>query len=144
MTMYPEETLSPDEDCGVMPDNVAELSKHVIGRRIVSANKEPYSHNWYGARECLVLTLDNGKRVTLVDTDDCCAYTSLDSFFLDPSAVDHAILGVGTTDGYTTWHIYADFGDIMRLDVGWSCGNPFYYGYGFDIIVDSPPEDANS
>ena len=50
--------------------------------------------------------------------------------------MDHVILGVGTTDGYTTWHIYADFGDVMRLKVGWSCGNPFYYGYGFTIRVE--------
>jgi hypothetical protein len=57
--------------------------------------------------------------------------------------VEHAILGVGTTEGYTKWHIYADFGDVMQLDVGWSCGNPFYYGYGFDIAVEPrPPEDA--
>lgn len=42
----------------------------------------------------------------------------------------------GTTDGYTTWHIYADFGDVMRLKVDWSPGNPFYYGYGFDIAVE--------
>lgn len=23
----------------------------------------------------------------------------------------------------------------MELEVGWSCGNPFYYAYGFDIQV---------
>ena len=80
-------------------------------------------------------TLDNGKQVSLRNTDDCCAYTELTAFFLDPASVDHMILGVGTTDGYQTWHIYADFGDIMRLKVDWSCGNPFYYGYGFDIDV---------
>jgi hypothetical protein len=50
--------------------------------------------------------------------------------------VDHIILGVGTTDGYTTWHVYADAGDVLELAVGWSCGNPFYYGYGFTITVD--------
>lgn len=26
-------------------------------------------------------------------------------------------------------------GDVMELEVGWSCGNPFYYGYGFSINV---------
>lgn len=38
--------------------------------------------------------------------------------------------------GFTKWHIYADMGDVMELDVEWSCGNPFYYGYGFDIVVE--------
>jgi hypothetical protein len=50
-------------------------------------------------------------------------------------ALVHIITGVGTTDGYATWHIYADMGDVLELSVGWSCGNPFYYGYGFDISV---------
>ena len=44
-------------------------------------------------------------------------------------------MGVGTTDDFQTWHIYCDLGDILELDVAWSCGNPFYYGYGFDIDV---------
>ena len=46
-------------------------------------------------------------------------------------------MGVGTTDGFTRWHIYADMGDVLELEVGWSCGNPFYYGYGFNITVES-------
>lgn len=123
---YPEEILDSGSDNGTMPENVAALTDAVVGHRIVSAQKE---------QGRFIITLDTGDKVELRDTDDCCACTYLDSFFLDPSLVDHAILGVGTTDGYTTWHIYADFGDIMRLEVGWSCGNPFYYGYGFDIQV---------
>ena len=117
---YPAEVLGQWEDDGTMPDNVAALADAVVGARIVSAAKEPVSFE----RDQLVLTLDTGKRVVLMDTNDCCAYTALEGFFLNPKAVDHAILGVGTTDGYTTWHIYADFGDVMRLQVGWSCGNP--------------------
>ena len=136
---YPLETLDPDEDCGVMPENVEELSKAVIGHRIVSAETRSFEYEVYRGstctENCLVLTLDNGRQVAMSNTSDCCAYTGLNEFFLDPAAVDHVIMGVGTTDRYSTWHIYADFGDIMRLDVGWSCGNPFYYGYGFDILV---------
>ncbi len=71
----------------------------------------------------------------MVEVGDCCAYTELDSFLLNPELVDHMILGVGTTDYYTTWHIYADMGDVLKLNVKWSCGNPFYYGYGFNIQV---------
>jgi hypothetical protein len=134
---YPEETLDPDDDDGTMPENVDKLRAAVIGHRIVSAEQgAPTSGGWYGRRDrALILTLDDGTKVELIDTDDCCAYTALDSFLFDPSAVDHVITGVGTTDGYTQWHIYADMGDVLLLDVDWSSGNPFYYGYGFYIKV---------
>lgn len=134
---YPAEELDPDEDDGTMPSNVDALRDAVIGRKIVSAERKTVEGGWR-TETVLALTLDDGREVHLADTDDCCAYTSLEEFFLDPTAVDHAILGVGTTEGFTTWHIFADFGDIMRLKVGWSCGNPFYYGYGFDIDVEEP------
>lgn len=145
MPEYPVETLDEDDDDGTMPANVATLGEAVIGRRIVSAEKTEVEGRWYGEATALVLTLDNGQRVALADTYDCCAYTALEEFLLHPESVDHMILGVGTTDGYTTWHIFADFGDVMKLKVGWSCGNPFYYGYGFDIrVVDAPSEfDGN-
>ena len=135
---YPQEELDGEyDDDGTMPENVAELASHVVGHRIVSARiGEVKDRNYYWSNgRGLILTLDNGKDVALLNTSDCCAYTELESFFIDPSAVDHVIMGVGTTDGYTTWHIYADWGDIMKLEVGWSSGNPFYYGYGFDIQV---------
>lgn len=119
-------TYDDYEDDGTMPANVAELSAAVIGRRIVStANTSTGT----------ALTLDDGRTVTLVPSSDCCAFTELESFLLHPEAVDHIILGVSADENYTTWHIFADFGDVMTLKVGWSCGNPFYYGYGFDIQV---------
>lgn len=139
---YPAEELDPDyEDDGTMPANVAELADAVVGRRIVSAARETIqrqstSGTYKWTEQAFVITLDNGQRVSLVDTDDCCAGTELEYFLLNPEAVDHMILGVGTTDKYSTWHIYADFGDVMQLKVGWSCGNPFYYGYGFSIQVE--------
>ena len=134
---YPTEELPDDYDDGTMPGNVAELEKAVIGRKIVSAEKcdgAPQSA-YYGSGHGFRLTLDDGTQVWLMDTSDCCAFTELDAFLLHPENVDHAITGVGTTDGYTKWHIYADLGDVLELDVDWSCGNPFYYGYGFDIVV---------
>lgn len=128
---YPAETLGEDEDCGVMPENVAELAKSVV-----SVKREPDPDTSYGrGGDVLILTLDDGTRVQLADTSDCCAYTSLDDFLAHPERFDHAITGVGTTEGYTKWHIYADLGDVLELDVDWSPGNPFYYGYGFDIAV---------
>lgn len=123
---YAEEVLDGDYDDGTMPSNVEDLRTHVVGHRIVSAVQD-------GRR--FTITLDNGKRVELANTDDCCAYTDLEAFLLHADRVDHIITGVGTTDSYTTWHIYADMGDVLELTVGWSAGNPFYYAYGFDITV---------
>lgn len=141
-TRYPAEKLDGNyDDDGTMPENVEKLSAAVVGSRIIKAERGEVPGRWYDNTTGLILTLDNGKRVTLRDTDDCCAYTSLESFLLNPELVDHVILGVGTTDGYEKWHIYADMGDVLELSVGWSCGNPFYYGYGFDISVEEI-EDA--
>ncbi len=135
MPTYPTEILDGDTDDGTMPENVADLANAVVGHRIISAEKRAAQDRYYGTECALILTLDNGKQVELVNTDDCCAHTELESFLLHPESVDHIITGIGTTDSYETWHIYADMGDILELKVGWSCGNPFYYGYGFDIRV---------
>ena len=133
---YPVEELDPDSDDGTMVDNVATLASHVVGRKVVGVeNGVSAEHKWGGSTSGTALVLDNGKRVVLVDSDDCCAHTQLEDVILNLDKIDHVILGVGTTDGYTRWHIYADFGDVVELQVGWSCGNPFYYGYGFDILV---------
>lgn len=125
---YPEEELDSEwQDCGVMPSQIERLSAAVVGHRIVRAE--------HSEEQVFVLTLDDGTQVRLANTNDCCAYTELEEFLLHPELVDHIIMGVGTTEKYTRWHIYADMGDILELTVGWSCGNPFYYGYGFDIDV---------
>lgn len=134
MNPYPTEVLDEDEDDGTMPQNVADLAEAVVGHRIVSVENVDVPV-WYGRTDATVITLDNGKRVELLEEGDCCAYTFAQAFLLHPEMVDHIITGVGTTDGYTTWHIYADMGDVLELEVGWSCGNPFYYAYGFHIRV---------
>jgi hypothetical protein len=125
MDRYPVEPL---------PSNVAELAKHVVGHRIISAEKGRINHGPGNVLEGLVLTLSNGLRVVLCDTGECCAYTNLEAFLLHPECVEHEITGVGTTEGYTKWHIFADWGDILKLEVGWSAGTG-HYGYGFDIAV---------
>ena len=124
-----------------MPENVAALAGHVVGRRIVAVEKNasaPGPDEWSGPAYGTALVLDNGKHVILADTSDCCAYTDLEDVILNLDKIEHVITGVGTTDGYTKWHIYADLGDVVELKVGWSSGNPFYYGYGFDILVQEP------
>lgn len=133
---YPVETLGADDDDGTMEENVTALMDAVVGHRIVQVERDVEIPGPWGNRSVgTAIVLDNGKRVTLAPSDDCCAYTELKSFLLHPERVDHIITGVGTTDGYTTWHIYADMGDVLELNVAWSCGNPFYYGYGFHIAV---------
>ncbi len=124
------------DDDGTMPANVVALAEHVVGHRIVSVEKGDL------AAHVNYITLDNGKRVLLADTSDCCAYTELKEFLLHADRIDHIITGVATTEGYTTWHVLADYGDVLEMKVGWSCGNPFYYSYGFSIAVEPEPTKA--
>lgn len=159
---YPQDSLSnhpeaqdgyvPDDD-GTMPKNVDILREQVVGRRIVKAEVGDIDPDDFAAADedqywpsyqssGLVLTLDDGRRVVLADTSDCCAHTYIEKFLLHPERIDHVITGVASTDGYTRWHIFADLGDILELDVEWSSGNPFYYGYGFDIAVSTTIEGS--
>lgn len=134
--MYPTEELDSDADDGTMPESLAALEEAVVGQRIVRVERDvEIPDKYYGTTTGTSITLGNGKRVTLADTGDCCAYTELQDFLLHADRIDHVITGVGTTGDYTTWHIYADMGDVLELSVGWSCGNPFYYAYGFHIAV---------
>ena len=140
---YPTEILDANDDDGTMPENVKALEGHVVGRRIVAVEKNVRVPGaYYGHTNGTVLALDNGKRVVLANGGDCCAYTDMKDVILNLDRIDHVITGVGTTGGYTTWHIYADLGDVVEMKVGWSCGNPFYYGYGFDISVHDVSTDV--
>lgn len=135
--MYEVEILDNEwHDDGTMPANVETLAEAVVGHRIIKAEHRTVTGQYgYGETEGFVITLDDGTEVQLVNTSDCCAYTELEQFLLHPTQINHVIIGVGTTDAYNTWHIYADYGDVLELTVDWSCGNPFYYGYGFQINV---------
>lgn len=140
---YPAEVLDEDDDDGTMVESLNDLREAVVGHRIVSIEALPEHPGYsglYGGDTAHAITLDNGKRVRISGVGDCCAYTDLEAFLLHPERVDHAITGVGTTDGFTTWHIFCDFGDVAELTVKWSCGNPFYYGYGFTIAVEDLPD----
>lgn len=132
---YPDEKLDEYDDNGTMVESKEALAKAVVGHKIVRAEKAQFPGRWGHLSEHFVITLDNGYQVAMDGTGDCCAYTDLHSFLLHVDKIDHVITGVGTTDEYNTWHIYADLGDVLELQVGWSCGNPFYYGYGFNIQV---------
>lgn len=136
--MYPAEVLDSEEDDGTMVESREALADAVVGHRIVAVEKQnPEEARYhYGYGDTYVIKLDNGTQVRVVGQNDCCAYAEIEQFLLHADKIDHIITGVGTTDQYETWHIFADFGDVLELKVGWSCGNPFYYAYGFSVTVE--------
>ena len=144
VTEYPP--VQDYEDNGTMPQSVQDFAEEIVGHRIVKVEShgtllaksrwswddeppEPHSAD-------VVFTLDDGRKVGLAEGGDCCAYTNLQEIIEHLPAVDHIITAVRPDKNYETWHIVADLGDVLELKVGWSAGNPFYYGYGFDIIVE--------
>lgn len=136
MTLYP--ALPEDYDDGTMPANVEAFANALIGHKIIKVDRmvrDARPNRWVSTA-ALRLTLDNGDVVSLYDTDDCCAYTALLDVIEKLPTVEHIITRVSPSEDYDEWHILADFGEVMELKVGWSCGNPFYYGYGFDIHVE--------
>lgn len=137
MTDYvfvPTEELGEYDDDGTIVNSVQELAGNIVGHRIVKVEQVVVSTTYY-AKTVLQITLDTGKVVQVADDSDCCAYTELQAFLFNADKVDHIITGVRTEDGYGVWSFFADAGDILSLTVGWSSGNPFYYGYGFDVTV---------
>jgi hypothetical protein len=133
------EYYDPDYDekyeAEVMGSSVDELQNAVIGRRIVSVQKAKYPATVYGRGEGVELTLDDGTRVLVADTDDCCAYTQVEDFkFLE--GVENAITSVNADKDFNKWFIYAGNAPVLEMDVAWSPGNPYYYGFGFEIRVE--------
>lgn len=129
----------------VMDANVDELKEHIVGHRIVSAERrERVRISDYNGRVItntwFEITLDNGKRVTLRDTDDCCAFTSLSGFLLNVENIDHVITSVEADDGFEKWHVYANMLEVLQLDVDWDPSNG-YYGYGFSIEIDNQKDN---
>lgn len=126
----------PEDDHGEhwgepdMPNNVNELERTLVGQRIVSAV-------FVDNRNTLELTVSDGRRVRLEAQSDCCAYTEVEAFVFNPDKIDHIITEVKTEDGYETWHILADYEDILTLTVGWHAGTG-YYTYGLSIKVIYP------
>ena len=121
------------DEYGDMVSSRDSLEDAVVGHRIVDVGTAKDSGSW-GFGDQLEITLDNGKKVLVHNTSDCCAYGELNNFLVNVENIDHIITGVGTTDGFETWHIYADMGDVLQLGVSWS-GSNGYYAYGFKIEV---------
>jgi len=126
--------LEHDGENGYMDASRDELAEAIVGHKIVNIHRGTMNYE-----NRLILELDNGRKVIMRDTDDCCAYTQLNHFLVNVEKIDHVITGVGTEGDFSTWHIFADFGDVLQLDVSWSAGSG-YYGYGFYITVEDPNE----
>lgn len=132
-----------EDDDGTMPNNVQTLADAIVGHKIVSVEQNvklpDKIFNWRHSQGTAI-TLDNGKKVFLIDSADCCAYTQLNKFLLNADKIDHIITSVTSTDDYTKWYVLANMEEVLELDVSWSCGNPFYYSYGFEIKVYEPEQ----
>lgn len=129
MSDYPHDAGALEDMAG----QVKELTEAVVGHRIVKAELRPGVRLWRG--EGLVLTLDTGREVRLTPTYDCCAFSELKSFLLDPGSVDHIITSVTTEGDYEKWYVLADMHQVLRLDLEWGEGNYPYYPFGFEIEV---------
>lgn len=128
MNRYAKETEPDDRDH--LATNVKHLTQTVVGHRIVSVERVQDEYRF----ATTFLTLDDGRKVEIADSSDCCAYAEVRAFLLHPEMVEHVITGVGTTDGLTSWHIYASMGDVLNLTVEFGVGSG-YYSYGFNICV---------
>lgn len=133
---YADAKSGPYEvDNGTMPDSLEALKEAVVGHRIVRV-EEPGGGSW--SKPALRLTLDDATVVTLITREDCCAYTDITNIVSRIDEVDHIITNVTADGDFEKWHILADMESVLELDVSWSCGNPFYYAYGFEISIERP------
>lgn len=124
----------------VMGEGVTALAEAVVGRRIVKAERGQVQGQYYSSHG-VMLTLDDGTEVNIADTDDCCAFSTVESLeFL--ASVDNAITAVEANEDFTTWHVYAAEVPVVTLGVDWSPGNPYYYGFGLNINVRNKKEEA--
>lgn len=137
--MYYDDESDSDYEAEVMGDNAKLLESEVVGHRIVEVRKG-YDYETYWDKSQahsdsgVTFVLDNGTEVALQSTNDCCAYTDVRDFeFL--TKTDNVVTSVTTQDNFEQWYIYAAEVPVVSLGVDWSPGNPYYYGFGFDIAV---------
>lgn len=114
-----------------MPENVATLAAAVVGTEIRGVKIEG---------DKFTIFLNNGKEVRLTDVINYGNFTELCDYTLHTELDGHVITGVGTTEKFTNWHLYSDFGDVLSLDVAWEAEDSGYE-YGFDITVENPTSD---
>ena len=131
-----EEYYDPELEFESMDSGRESLEKAVVGRKIIKVEKVEVPSE-YGRTYETKFTLDNGREAFLCDTYDCCAFTKVEKFsWLED--VDHVITSVKASEDFEEWFIYADSIPVVELEVGWSTGNPYYYGFGFGVRVEEP------
>lgn len=123
-----------DYEAEVMGGSAQELEEAVVGRRILSVEKVGHPRGLY-RRDGIKLSLDDGSTVFVDNTDDCCAFTEVGDFkFLENT--ENVITSVTTDKDFNKWFVYAGNAPVLEMDVAWSPGNPYYYGFGFEIRVE--------
>ena len=132
-------TAADERDDGTMASSIGGLKDALVGHRIVKMERDVpvgSSTNWWDrGKSAIQFTLDDGSVVSMVPQDDCCAYTELTRVIDGIAGLDHIITDVKHDGEYEQWYILADASPVLTLGVEWSCGNPFYYAYGFNIRV---------
>lgn len=128
--LYPPASGDSYDENDVMPGNCEEFANSVIGHKIVETD---FSGGRYSGEASF--TLDNGKKVILHATSDCCAGTDVYDVIQKLPTLDHVITAVKPSGDYTKWHIMAGMNEVLELGVSWSAGSG-YYMYGFNIEVE--------
>ena len=129
-----EEGYDPEYEAEVMGDNAKLLESEVVGHRIIDVREDKYNGGYPVTGSGVTLVLDNGNEIEILATNDCCAYTDVRDFkFL--AKTDNVVTRVETQDNFEQWYIYAAEVPVVSLGVDWSPGNPYYYGFGFNIAV---------
>jgi len=123
-----------DYEAETLKEAAEDLRTAVVGRRIVAVETETLA---YG-REQDVLTLDNGKQVTLEGYGDCCAWAGAD-IVGELVQHDNAITSVTTTENGEEWFVYVGAVPVLEFSASASEGSG-YYGYGISINVRDVPE----
>ena len=141
--------MSADYEDEVMEQSRRDFESRIVGRRIVSveeqahiegpvvnASPSAWSSKAHAGTASLVLTLDNGVKVGLVENGACCAYTSLSKVVQNLPTMDHVITAVKADNErhVETWHVLAGMSDVLDIEIDWSDGTG-YYAYGFEIVV---------
>lgn len=99
------------------------LSEIVIGRKLVSVKGE-------------VVTLDNGTKIRIEGSSDCCAWGDATIGKIIDS--EHVITGVqsvdGDAEGSATVFLMTDAGTAMEIAQEWDESNGYYF-YGLYLTV---------
>lgn len=128
-------------DDGTMLKSFESLKEAIVGHRIVKVDRSPTPVKdeefwWRDSVPAVGLLLDDGSTVKLVEEGDCCAYTELKDIIEHLPTIEHIITDVVHDGDFESWYILADGQQVLELSVAWSCGNPFYYPYGFWVHVE--------